>query len=150
MSDTSESEINYERREPGRIYPDNETTAHLWHVMKHHTPWGPEWYMLDAQNSVYGSRPVPLNWRDKYREGLEGCIITFHLTDARWDDDVAREAEANQRLIMNAPRLYAEVKRLYEMMDVLASFNIVKNVEQGFTQREWVELVESVKRGKEE
>jgi hypothetical protein len=31
---------------------------------------------------------------------------------------------------------------LYEMMDVLASFHVVKNVEQGFTQREWVELVE--------
>jgi hypothetical protein len=36
------------------------------------------------------------------------------------------------------------------MMDVLASFNIVKNAEQGFTQREWVEFVELVKRGEEE
>ena len=53
-------------------------------------------------------------------------------------------------LVKHIPDLIAEVKRLYEMMDVLASFNIVKNVEQGFTQREWVELVESVKRGEEE
>ena len=94
-------------------------SGHTWHVMKHHTPWGPEWFMLDAQNHAYGSRPVPLNWRDKYREGLEGCIITFHLTDGRWDDDVAREAEANQRLIMNAPLLLAEVERLRKLEDVV-------------------------------
>ena len=58
--------------------------------------------------------------------------------------------EPDVMLMQDAPLLLEEVKRLYEMMDVLASFNIVKNVEQGFTQREWVELVESVKRGKEE
>ena len=46
--------------------------------------------------------------------------------------------------------LLAEVERLYEMMDVLASFHIVKNVEQGFTQRDWFELVELAKRGEEE
>tara|TARA_R100000700_G_C3087271_1_gene90227 strand:+ start:190 stop:441 length:252 start_codon:yes stop_codon:yes gene_type:complete len=50
----------------------------------------------------------------------------------------------------NGEGLLAEVKRLYEMMDALASFHIVKNVEQGFTQREWVELVELAKRGEEE
>ncbi len=58
--------------------------------------------------------------------------------------------EPDVMLMQDAPLLLEEVKRLYEMMDVLASFNIVKNVEQGFTQREWVELVELVKRGKEE
>ena len=56
----------------------------------------------------------------------------------------------NMWLMADAPLLLAEVKRLYEMMEVLASFHIVKNVEQGFTQREWVELVELVKRGEEE
>ena len=96
MIDTSESEI----------------PEHVWYNMKHHTPWGPEWYMLHAQNEPYGLRPVPLNWRDKYREGLEGCSITFHLTDQRWDEDEAREAQANQALIVSAPRLYAEARRL--------------------------------------
>ena len=57
---------------------------------------------------------------------------------------------ADHALLLDAPLLLAEVKRLHEMMDVLASFHIVKNVEQGFTQRGWVELVESVKRGGEE
>ena len=54
---------------------------------------------------------------------------------------------ADHALLLDAPLLLAEVKRLYEMMDVLASFNIVKNAEQGFTQREWVEFVELAKRG---
>ena len=54
------------------------------------------------------------------------------------------------RLMADAPLLLREVERLYEMMDVLASFDIAKNVEQGFTQREWVELVELAKRGEEE
>ena len=53
-------------------------------------------------------------------------------------------------LMADAPLLLEEVKRLYEMMEVPASCHIVKNVEQGFTQREWVELVELVKRGEEE
>lgn len=57
---------------------------------------------------------------------------------------------ANMRLMADAPLLLREVERLYEMMDVLASFDIAKNVEQGFTQREWVELVELAKRGEEE
>ena len=65
--------------------------------------------------------------------------------DERYYEDVA-----NARLIADAPLLLAEVKRLYKMMDVFASFNIVKNAEQGFTQREWVEFVELVKRGEEE
>ena len=71
-----------------------------------------------------------------------------------WVRNIARglnpSQTADHALLLDAPLLLAEVKRLYEMMDVLASFNIVKNVEQGFTQREWVELVESVKRGEEE
>jgi len=64
--------------------------------------------------------------------------------------DVVGVNETDVQLMADAPLLLAEVKRLREMMDVLASFHIVKNVEQGFTQREWVELVELVKRGEEE
>jgi len=59
-------------------------------------------------------------------------------------------SEADSRLMEDAPKLLAEVKRLYKVMDVLKDFHLVKNVEQGFTQREWVELVELVKRGEEE
>ena len=76
---------------------------------------------------------------------VEPC--TWHIRDP---DVHLVGSEANRLLIQDAPLLLAEVKRLYEMMDVLASFNIVKNVEQGFTQREWVELVELAKRGEEE
>jgi hypothetical protein len=64
-------------------------------------------------------------------------------------DDVGSNM-ATLNLLADAPLLLEEVKRLYEMMDVLASFHMVKNVEQGFTQREWVELVELAKRGEEE
>jgi len=87
----------------------------------------------------------------------DGYIIGDELYIARmqWEHKgtlrIERDnMEADAQLIADAPLLLAEVKRLREMMDVLASFHIVKNVEQGFTQREWVELVELVKRGEEE
>jgi hypothetical protein len=64
-------------------------------------------------------------------------------------DDVGSNM-ATLNLLADAPLLLEEVKRLYEMMDVLASFHMVKNVEQGFTQRDWFELVELAKRGEEE
>jgi hypothetical protein len=65
-------------------------------------------------------------------------------------DPTHRDEKSTYDLIADAPLLLAEVKRLYEMMDVLASFHMVKNVEQGFTQRDWFELVELAKRGEEE
>lgn len=83
-----------------------------WAEMKNHTPWGPEWFMLDAQNY----QDVPFKRREKYQEGLVGCVIKFHIPDARWDDNEAMVADANQALIRNAPRLYAEVMRLREVL----------------------------------
>ena len=78
---------------------------------------------------------------DKY-ESMRRLFLDFIDTAS---DEVDEEAWRNKLTMLD--ELLAEVKRLYEMMDVLASFDIVKNVEQGFTQREWVELVELVKRG---
>ena len=78
---------------------------------------------------------------------LMKCIRPLH---DKWGVDLPLVASKDAQLIADAPLFLAEVKRLREMMDVLASFHIVKNVEQGFTQREWVELVELVKRGEEE
>lgn len=72
----------------------------------------------------------------------------WKLDDRIWEMYLGLEPDV--MLMQDAPLLLAEVKRLYEMMDVLASFHVVKNVEQGFTQREWVELVELAKRGEEE
>ena len=80
--------------------------------MKNHTPWGPEWFMLGAQNY----QDVPFKRRERYQEGLVGCVIKFHMTDTRWDDNEAMVADANQALIINAPRLYAEVMRLRERL----------------------------------
>ena len=88
----------------------SEIPWHSWREMKNHTPWGPEWSMLGAQNWL----DVPFKRRERYQEGLVGCVINFHMTDTRWDDNEAMVAEANQELIMNAPRLYAEVERLRE------------------------------------
>ena len=81
-----------------------------WREMENHTPWGPEWFMLSAQNF----QDVPFKRRERYQEGLVGCVIKFHMTDTRWDDNEAMVADANQALIRNAPRLYAEVKRMRE------------------------------------
>lgn len=78
---------------------------------------------------------------DKY-ESMRRLFLDFIESAS---DEVDEEAWRNKLTMLD--ELLAEVKRLYEMMDVLASFDIVKNVEQGFTQREWVELVELVKRG---
>ena len=86
-----------------------------WREMKNHTPWGPEWFMLDAQNY----QDVPFKRRERYQEGLVGCVIKFHMTDTRWDDNEAMVADANQALIINAPRLYAEVERLRRDRDLL-------------------------------
>tara|TARA_R100000278_G_scaffold52043_1_gene43862 strand:- start:155 stop:415 length:261 start_codon:yes stop_codon:yes gene_type:complete len=72
----------------------------------------------------------------------------WKLDDRIWEMYLGLEPDV--MLMQDAPLLLAEVKRLYEMMDVLASFHMVKNVEQGFTQRDWVELVELAKRGEEE
>ena len=83
-------------------------------------------------------------WRVYVGEHEKRAEIENHTFD---HDDLS---EKDARLIADAPLFLEEVKRLYVMMNVLASFNIVKNVEQGFTQREWVELVELVKRGEEE
>ena len=82
--------------------------------------------------------------RDGKDIGIADILIRGDV-DERYYEDVA-----NARLIADAPKLLAEVKRLYKVMDVLKDFHLVKNVEQGFTQREWVELVELVKRGEEE
>ena len=122
--------------------------------------------MIDTDKYT-GHTPAP--WRahnDLYKNGIDennlGEVESFRLSwgvtlsEERLDD--YRENRighhvmhiADAKLIADAPDLLAEVKRLYEMMDVLASFYIVKNVEQGFTQREWVELVELAKRGEEE
>lgn len=91
-----------------------EIPGHVWHEMRGHTPWGPEWFMLRAQNNAWGEHAIPYERRMEHREGVEGCVINFHLIDERWHEDEARarKAEANQELIMNAPRLYAEVERL--------------------------------------
>ena len=90
---------------------------------------------------------------DKYEGHTEGEWM-LDYRDWNWAINIfgkdGETIEANAILIQDAPLLLQEVKRLREMMDVLASFHIVKNVEQGFTQREWVELVELVKRGEEE
>ena len=94
------------------------------------------------------------NWKWIYIDGeyhgidLENGFYLYSL-ESVFGSKIIHDTPDGE-LAQDAPLLLAEVKRLYEMMDVLASFNIVKNVEQGFTQREWVELVESVKRGEEE
>jgi len=97
--------------------------------------------MIDTDKYT-GHTPV----REEWPRWCEDWLFSVYADDGshipNWNQD--------NNLACDAPLLLAEVKRLYEMMDVLASFNIVKNVEQGFTQREWVELVESVKRGEEE
>jgi hypothetical protein len=99
----------------------SEIPWHSWREMKNHTPWGLEWFMLDAQNY----QDVPFKTRERYQEGLVGCVIKFHMTDTRWDDNEAMVADANQALIRNAPRLYAEVMRLREQ---------VKDLEYRMTQ----------------
>jgi hypothetical protein len=86
---------------------------------------------------------------DPYLE-TDGGNIAIGYFDAGSELHSLEEKRANMRLMADAHLLLAEVKRLYEMMDILASFHVVKNVEQGFTQREWVELVELAKRGEEE
>jgi lipopolysaccharide biosynthesis glycosyltransferase len=93
----------------------------VWHYMEGHTPWETEylskiwenpWFMVGMQNEL----GVKWKRREQYREGLEGCKIIFHQTDQRWSDDEAKEAEANQYLIMYAPLLYQEVVRLRKII----------------------------------
>ncbi len=104
-----------------------------WREMKNHTPWGPEWFMLDAQNY----QDVPFKRRERYQEGLVGCVIKFHMTDTRWDDNEAMVADANQALIINAPRLYAEVMRLREgIRSILSDYDITELI-RDVPQDEW-------------
>ena len=91
----------------------SEIPWYSWREMKNHTPFGPEWSMLYAQNF----QDVPFNRRERYQKGVVGCVIEFHLPDSRWDDNEAEAADANQALIINAPRLYAEVMRLREAIE---------------------------------
>ena len=95
--------------------------AFAWHLMEGHTPWDSSekariwenpWFTLSMQNDT----DIKREKREQYKERLEGCKITFHLTDQRWSDDEAREAEANQHLIMYAPLLYQEVMRLRKII----------------------------------
>ncbi len=117
MSDTDKSEIPW----------------FSWREMKNHTPWGPEWFMLDAQNY----QDVPFKRRERYQEGLVGCVIKFHMTDTRWDDNEAMVADANQALIINAPRLYAEVMRLREgIRSILSDYDITELI-RDVPQDEW-------------
>lgn len=117
MSDTDKSEIPW----------------FSWRGMKNHTPWGPEWFMLDAQNY----QDVPFKRRERYQEGLVGCVIKFHMTDTRWDDNEAMVADANQALIINAPRLYAEVMRLREgIRSILSDYDITELI-RDVPQDEW-------------
>lgn len=117
MSDTDKSEIPW----------------FSWREMKNHTPWGPEWFMLGAQNY----QDVPFKRRERYQEGLVGCVIKFHMTDTRWDDNEAMVADANQALIINAPRLYAEVMRLREgIRSILSDYDITELI-RDVPQDEW-------------
>jgi len=110
--------------------------------------------MIDT-DKYEGRKPAPWVW-DINGVGQYESLRCNELED--YSDETKRTIASKvgaydvptAELMADAPLLLEEVKRLYEMMDVLASFHIVKNVEQGFTQREWVELVELVKRGEEE
>ena len=110
--------------------------------------------MIDT-DKYEGHKPAPWVW-DINGVGQYESLRCNELED--YSDETKRTIASKvgaydvptAELMADAPLLLEEVKRLYEMMDVLASFHIVKNVEQGFTQREWVELVELVKRGEEE
>jgi len=89
--------------------------------------------MLDAQNY----QDVPFKRRERYQEGLVGCVIKFHMTDTRWDDNEAMVADANQALIINAPRLYAEVMRLREgIRSILSDYDITELI-RDVPQDEW-------------
>jgi len=92
--------------------------GYLLHETEKHTPHGPEWFM--HKPNINHTIPD----KQKYRVGLNGCYIEMYLIDARWEEDDAQEASANQALICAAPKFREEVIRLREGI-----WGIIKNAE---------------------
>tara|TARA_R100001163_G_scaffold19085_1_gene16849 strand:- start:275 stop:613 length:339 start_codon:yes stop_codon:yes gene_type:complete len=80
--------------------------GYLLYETEKHTPYGPEWFMHKPNIN----HTIPQ--KQKYRVGLNGCYIEMYFTDARWEEDDAQEALANQALICAAPKFREEVIRL--------------------------------------
>ena len=66
------------------------------------------------------------------------------------DTDNWRRHEMTQDDLNASPEienLRMEVKKLQNVINILKEFHITKNVNNGFTQQEWVELIDSLLRG---